>query len=341
VLEPSCGKIGAGDTAAICAAIRGAGNVLVDLAPGQVSSATTASTFVRAHVTRATDGICIVGGPEVVPHIKMDTLSAALAPSVSRAQDDDGFIVWSDAVYGSDDAGSPVLPVSRIPDASSASFVWTCLSAVSAVPAATRGIRNINRPFADAIYAGLSGPVVPMLTSEPTVSGAYSLASEWIYVMLHGSDSDATAYWGESSGGGYPVATRIGDVPAVAGSVALAGCCWGALLTTAMASAPGPISSRAVSDSIALSFLDRGALAFAGCTGTHYSPTRTPYGYYGGPLHEAFWRRLAGGAPPARALFEAKYLDYARAIPHGLPAPLDRAIEEKILHQFTSLGLGW
>jgi hypothetical protein len=89
-----------------------------------------------------------------------------------------------------------------------------------------------------------------------------------------------------------------------------------------------------------LRFLAGGARAFVGCTGAHYSPREEPFGYFGGPFHQAFWRRIARGEPPASALFETKR-DYLEGIPHRRQDPLAVAIERKIWHQFTCLGLGW
>lgn len=91
---------------------------------------------------------------------------------------------------------------------------------------------------------------------------------------------------------------------------------------------------------MALGFLKAGALAFVGCTGVHYSPSEPPYRYYGGPMHEAFWKSWLAGLPPAKALFEAKK-EYLGGIPHRDASPMSRAIEIKILRQYTCLGLGW
>jgi hypothetical protein len=338
-------KIGAADASSIASSITAAGKQLLPLSAAQTATVAAAITAVQAALTAQIEGIVLLGGLEVVPSQRIDTLVAALQGIVSRNQDDDQFIVWNDDAYGNrGNVAVPAIPVSRIPDAKSASLMWKSLAAPAPTMTSGRGLRNVARPFADGIYAGVSRAVLPMLTSNPTVSGAippYSLAGEEIYLMLHGSDGDGTRFWGEDGSGGYPIATQLCDVPKVDGNIAFTGCCWGALLVTTRASSPGAIVSRGVSDSIALTFLENGGRAFIGCTGTHYSPLAPPYQTYGGPLHAAFWTRLAGGSPPAQALLDAKYLDYAPAIPHGSTAPLDAAIERKILYEFTALGLGW
>ena len=104
---------------------------------------------------------------------------------------------------------------------------------------------------------------------------------------------------------------------------------------------PGITPAPKVADaSIALTFLRRGATAFLGCTGSHYSPVQEPYQYFGEPMHQAFWRGLLAGHAPAEALFQAK-VEYLAGFPHGRPPGVQQAIEYKILRQYTCLGLGW
>ena len=57
-------------------------------------------------------------------------------------------------------------------------------------------------------------------------------------------------------------------------------------------------------------------------------------------MHKAFWQRIVAGIPPAKALFEAQK-DYMSGMFHGRTSAIERAIEYKILRQFTCLGLGW
>jgi hypothetical protein len=159
--------------------------------------------------------------------------------------------------------------------------------------------------------------------------------------MLHGDFLDSGRYWGESDDGSIE-AVNLANIPDPAGRVVFTGCCWGALTVDQPAArlpAGSPPGAKAPASSIALSFLLNGATAFVGCTGAHYSPMVEPYDYFGGPMHKAFWNRLAG-APPAKALFQAKG-DFAAGFPHGRPRGVQRAIEHKILAQYTCLGLGW
>jgi hypothetical protein len=125
--------------------------------------------------------------------------------------------------------------------------------------------------------------------------------------------------------------------------VVFTGCCWGALIADTPANrvvSGRSYGQKTAESSMALAFLLRGATAFIGCTGAHYSPTEPPFQYFGGPMHEAFWTSYAQGMPPARALFEAKK-QFAVHMPHGQSRPLLQAIEYKIWRQYTCLGLGW
>jgi len=143
-----------------------------------------------------------------------------------------------------------------------------------------------------------------MLRSGPVLynqSPKYSLDAERVYLMLHGNDVIASLFWGEDAGQ-YPTAMHLENVPVRPGSVVFTGCCWGALAadTSARRAVPSRrLGDRTADTSIALRFLANGARAFVGCTGSHYSPTLEPYGYFGEPLHRAFWQAYAASKPPA------------------------------------------
>jgi len=57
-------------------------------------------------------------------------------------------------------------------------------------------------------------------------------------------------------------------------------------------------------------------------------------------MHFAFWSALGRGRAPAEALLDAKAA-YVRDFPHGRLSQAQQAIEYKIIHQYTCLGLGW
>jgi len=291
-------------------------------------------------------GIVLLGGYDVLPSQRLDVLPGSLRGQVNSSSDSDNFVVWNDEAYGDKDGDMlPEIPVSRIPDAKAPRLVMAALTANASPPGKGRfGVRNDARPFAVGPYGILPG-AAKFLVSRPTAPagiGPQNAIGDVVYFMLHGSDSDATRFWGED-GGGAVEAVNVTNVPNVLSGVVLAGCCWGALTVDRRAStaiAGQPLGTRTPGQSMALSYLHAGARAFVGCTGTHYSPTVPPYNYFGGPMHTAFFRRLLAGSGPAQALFDAK-VEYASGLPHGQNSSVGRAIEFKIWKQFTCLGLGW
>ena len=312
--------------------------------PGDSPNADEAFAAVRGELAghSSVKGVVLIGGLDVVPAERLDCLPTNLRRRIGHTDDGDDFIVWSDEAYGDPDGDQvPSLPVTRVPDARSAPFLFASLSARDRPSSPPRkGVRNVARPFAEDVFSRLPGDERLLVSQPATTDDVRLIDGDRIYLMLHGDYIDSSRFWGE----GTPhdrEAVNLQNV--VGGRVVLTGCCWGALIAEQPAArtlprvvpAPKPLGS-----SIALAFLERGATAFVGCTGSHYSPTLEPYGYFGGPLHESFWRALGRGASPAQALFEAK-VEYVADFPHGQESPLYQAIEYKILRQFTCLGLGW
>ena len=340
-------NIGRQEAARALGLIRASGQRLLD-----VSHPKSPFGEVREALQDGTDGtyrgVVLVGGYDVLPAQRLDVLDAALRRSLGArvANDADQYVVWSDAIYGDKDGDElPELPVSRIPDGKSAALVMTALAAAPDAdnPGRRFGVRNIARPFAQPIFTKLKGRG-DLLVSEPITStriGTHKAAGDVMYFMLHGSDSDARSFWGEDDDS-IVEAFNLGNLANTERGVVFTGCCWGALIvdTTAFNANGQPLGSRVPDSSIALATLRGGALAFIGCTGSHYSPTVAPYGYFGGPMHSAFWKHYQGGKSPVESLFAAK-LDYVNEMPHGQTSAEGRAIEMKILRQYTCLGLGW
>jgi len=295
-----------------------------------------------------------------VPASRLNAIDQDLRQAIERAEAEEGqlrdldqFIVWSDAIYGDRDGdGMAELPVSRVPDGHSAELVARALQAGAAPPTRRAGIRNLARPFAEKVFAGIHFPQhEKILVSEPTQPNSPHwsnghLRDAAIYLMLHGHYLNTTSFAGERPNHSSFTAIQVQNVAQnqLERTVVFAGCCWGALTVRERAVDGGPHDSLTAlrpQDSMALSFLNSGALAFVGCTGVHYSPAGNAPTYNGGPMHVAFWKHYAQGLAPAEALFRAK-TDYLAGIPHDPTADaFDRAVELKILRQFTCLGLGW
>lgn len=295
-------------------------------------------------------GVVLLGGYDVVPSARTDALGADLRRALgNRVRGDaDQFWVWSDKLYGDKDGDSVAeFPVSRIPDAHDRKLF---LSAVGAAPfkAAERfGIHNTARPFAPTIWPTSMGNR-QMEESRPFLSTAVvpaHLEAACHYFMLHGAEQDGREFTGEDNGS-YPVAFTAGNVPGSFSGVVFSGCCWGALIVDgaarqAVQSIPAPRPPEA---SIALSYLKAGAVAFIGCTGSHYSgPDPHLDTNYAARLHREFWYSLAQpGTAPSTALHEAKEKYLRWTLDQGARLdPLDTARRLKNFSQFTCLGMGW
>jgi hypothetical protein len=339
-------NIGRGEAEQAISTLRASGFDVLDHLGTQADDVAGAVSTVRELLAAKPEiaGVVVLGGYDIVPAQRLDSLPPDLRQRIGRTDDFDDFIVWSDDAYGDRDGDQIAeLPVSRIPDGKSAPLVFAALAAANQPrPRPRVGVRNIARPFAEGIYASIPGSD-PLAVSAPTTfQAAPRLDGEAVYLMLHGNFDDSTSFWGENTPP-HEAAVNLSNIPDPAGRVVLAGCCWGALTVEPRAMLAGAgitPAPKVVDASIALTFLKRGATAFVGCTGSHYSPVEQPYGYFGGPMHEAFWRAVSGGVAPAQALYQAK-IEFVAGFPHGLADPVEKAIEYKTLHQFTCLGLGW
>ena len=327
---------------------------LVDLPPFE--KAEEAAAALRKHLKTTTRGVVIIGGYDVVPSLQLNVLSDALLKEIenddgnSREEwDIDDFIIWSDDIYGDVEGDLlPEIPVSRIPDGKSPGLLMTALQAPLPKIADKYGVRNIKRPFAEEVFDTIPFSETKFLeVSEdcsPKTVNTKSLRGA-LYFMLHGHDGDATRFTGElQAKTGYYEAFDIYNIPDdCRETVVFSGCCYGALVALPKADRKEPgmkLRSRTNEQSIALAFLKAGVNAFVGCTGAHYSPRLIHENFFGKPMHISFWNGISNGLPPAMALLEAKK-EYATNIPHGLTKAIYKAIEIKILHQFTCLGLGW
>lgn len=328
-----------------------AGIGFIDIPPG-IYLAVVAANIVRSKITAGIKGIVLIGGYDVLPALQLDVLDADTRSKLERAgktgNDADDFMVWSDDIYGDLDGDTlPELPVSRIPDGKSAALVIKSFNASTFQSGNRFGIRNIARPFANKIY-----DIVPGTKNAMEISAKFSpvdIRSESIsgavYLMLHGSSNDGTKFWGETSTQNAYEAMNINNVPTSApGTIIFTGCCWGALIVDSLAYNTNVVraglKSRTPQSSIALTFLQNGALAFVGCTGSHYSPLTEPYDFYGRPLHDDFWQGIGNKMSPSEALLYAKKR-YLKDMPHGRKDLVSRALEMKILREFTCLGIGW
>lgn len=326
------------------------GTTLVDI-PATTATAVEAAAIVRSKLAATTKGIVIIGGYDIVPAMQLDVLDPILRQALRNADklgsDDDDFTVWTDDIYGDLDGDSLAeIPVSRIPDGESPELLINAFNASPFQQGKKFAIRNIARPFANTIFDIIPGAQGNMEVSASFGSGNVLPGSSTgaVYFMLHGADFDGSRFWGETQFGGSYEAFNISNISKLsAGTIVFSGCCWGALTVDSLAYQKVPrslLKSRTPQQSIPLSFLLNGAVAFIGCTGTHYSPLAAPYNYYGKPMHDDFWKAISNNMQPAQALLYAKK-EYLKNMPHGRKDAVSQAVEMKILRQFTCLGLGW
>jgi beta-lactamase superfamily II metal-dependent hydrolase len=335
-------NIGKAEAQAAIEMIERAGQTYVDMPDPEKAQAAIHKKLTDAH-----RGVVLIGGYDILPAKRLDTLPAAVRAKLGDAVDDDAdsFIVWSDSLYGDkDDDDLPELPVTRIPDGKSSQLVLSALASQGVNLKSDRfSIFNSKRPFATDVIKCVPG-LAEALRSLPKTRDSLPMdgvSVPLVYFMLHGYDDDATRFAGQEPE--YPDAFDIDQVPGAGSGVVFTGCCWGALTVRQIASrvtSGKGLTLRTPEDSIALRYLRAGYNAYIGCTGSHYSPPGKNM-THGKPMHVAFWKQLVEKhAPPAEALFEAKK-QYLKDMPHGMDDVLDVAIEHKILRQFTCLGLGW
>ncbi len=329
--------------AIVLKALRAAGTLL-ELPPNPANSdaADAAVAAVRAKLTQGSfAGVVLVGGYDVVPSMRVDVLSSSSRVARKKEDPTDRFTVWNDDAYTNLE-----LPVSRVPDGHSAALLRASLGADRhAQPTPRFGVRNARRAYADTLYNSLSGST-RMKKCAPRCIGAREAKGDLVYLLLHGEPSNVREFFGEAEDKDEtfrPVGFSVKSVPSTCGAVVFSGCCWGALTVTSPAGDVNDgdaLEIRTEDESVALTFLRKGAIAFIGCTALHFSPEEAPHNYFGQPMHEAFFSEYLAGRPPAQALFEAKKR-YAAGIPHGRHGARNVAIEQKTLAEFTCLGLGW
>ena len=275
-------NIGQVESEAVLSALRASGHVIYDTVPDGLMESAPAAALVRQQLQqhRHVEGVVLLGGHDIVPSQVLDCLPPEIRRALPGGNDPDEFIVWSDDIYGDREGDDlPEVPVSRIPDGKSAELVFAALQAGVRPHDERSGIRNVARPFAEEIFDRLRGSRT-LLVSHPTTfsTPAYDLETDSVYFMLHGDYVDGTRFWGEGFDNNVE-AVNLSNVSDGNGRVVFAGCCWGALFTDTPASSVvrnRPFGQRTADSSLALSFLKKGARAFVGCTGAHYSPVEQP-----------------------------------------------------------------
>jgi hypothetical protein len=283
--------------------------------------------------------VLLVGDDGIVPFHRL--------PNPSQDGDE---VVWSDHPYGVN-AGEPLLParaVGRIPDSGLATLIGSIRAAATAHRhlaagqdlAATGGAfgysASVWKRASRAVFAALGDTkavrLSPPLTHQDRYLGGEG-GPRYRYFNLHGL-VDSPHWFGQRHPSfpadypSFPIALCAADLESARGSVVFSEACYGA-----------HIEGRAVTDSIALTSLARGTLAFVGATGVAYG------GLDDGPLVSAdllahrFWQALRAGLPAGEALAAAKraLIREATASQGYLDAEDEKAIYTFVLYGDPSL----
>lgn len=282
--------------------------------------------------------LLILGDDDVVPFHRLE----------NPALDADASLL-SDYPYGAhaDAHLLPALSVGRLPDVGLELLLSALAAAADAHRALARGApataaagafgysasvwkraaRQVFEPIGDPRALRLSPPL-----SHRELPAAGPAGPRYRYYNLHGLE-DAAEWFGQLDPAfpadypGFPMALRPEDLPSAPGSVVFSEACYGAHL-----------QGRAVHDSMALTHLAQGSLAFVGATGV-------AYGGLDGPLVAAdrlardFWRGVDAGLSAGLALAGAKAGLVRRAVEHHgyVDAEEEKAVLNFVLYGDPSL----
>jgi hypothetical protein len=314
-------------------------------------------TTVQEKLSTSYQGVVLVGGPNVVPSERRDSLRDL--PEVSttdRNNDpDDLFYVWNDDAYGTfAGATFPALPVSRIP-LSPGATADDIQHALRPRPRVTNGsIPAPNTGLAAQQFSTWSTAVAQkrlgkkVLSSGPIATGQYKIDAagnatidgEALYLVLHGFPSPRVDFEGTNA----VEAMQLSDLDGANPGVVFCAACYGGQIATVTALAATTLLVNARSTAIALTLLGLGATAFVGSTAVHYFPTDSSDDGWARPLHDAFWAALPT-LGPAKALLAAKFSQKAWIASHAQRYDNGRQYlryqDTKMIWTFTCLGLGW
>jgi hypothetical protein len=219
------------------------------------------------------------------------------------------------------------------------------------------GLRSLEFDFAEGVYDVLVEDDETEMRVSPPVAASGTrgpddvpltpdqLKSNWMYLMLHGSNMEGEPFRGRTGGNqdvtalNFEVASGDWQSP----GVVYAGVCWGALVArAAIATWVNAIEPRSIESSLALALLDHGLNAVVGFTGLLWVPASGIHdNFFGGQLHQLFWHNVVvEKMPPSKALFHARAAFIATA-KERCTDPVSIAQDLKTFWSATCLGLGW
>jgi hypothetical protein len=249
-----------------------------------------------------------IGGNDLIPFDEVP----------NPAHDDDA-VILSDLPYASrgEDILIPQRSIGRIPDAQEdqGDFLIDILERVVRYHEGWEGFEQ-SFGYSASIWKHASREVFRIIGDPDTVRLSPPLSSDglkkpWmkkqlLYFNLHGSRE--TPHWyGQRAPGdppefdGFPVAISPKNVPGLKGSCVYSEACYGAW-----------VKQKGVHESMALTLMVQGAVAFVGSTAIAYGPIEPPSGE-ADLLGKYFFEYVLRGIPFGEALRHAK-IDFARTM---------------------------
>lgn len=240
--------------------------------PAAIANQVAAAAQALVHNGERLESVLIVGGAEIVPF--------ELVPNPAPYDGDEA--VPSDVIYGARNPATLIdeWPVGRLPGAASANPSLLVRLLLNSATLHRRGLANapmktfgysagVWQQAARTVYAEASD--VPPILSPPTVAATLDRSlidgAGLVYCNLHGV-RDGPIWYGQPDGrSGLFVALRPKDIRLLdlRGAVVISEACYGAAVV-----------GRDERDSLALSFLGRGAACFVGATAIAYGPSSSP-----------------------------------------------------------------
>jgi hypothetical protein len=260
--------------------------------------------------------VLIIGDHDVVPY--------AVLPNPAS----DGDVLFTDDIYGDtdhDDLLVPDIPIARIPDGGSLDLLLTQLSASDVPESGDFSLAAPQFPHSDPLTQRVFGAGRSILWSPPTLYTNVDpsrVNTRYDYFMLHGSDVETRAWWGDD-GTENPVGFTFREADSQ--GVVASGACYGAYAF-----------DRTPETSIPLAFLDSGARAFVGSTGISYwyvRPREILLTRGGGLFMNTYLGALTEGEAPLAAFMKAK--EQMASLARSGNAHVN---EVKMLHGFVYYG---
>jgi len=246
----------------------------------------------------------IIGGHSIVPFYR-----------IKNPTDDDDKTILTDAPYASRDSDFliPQRPFGRIPDSKNKGFLISLLLKTIAYHLAKKKkpesfgyTASIWKEASKAVFHVI-GDVKKIKVTPPLNAKKLKkrfLKKKFLYFNLHGS-KESPNWYGQRSPEDpadfpmYPVAATPDSIPFLGGSVVYSEACYG-----------GWGFNKSEKESMALRFLNSGAVAFVGSTGIAYGPTHPPSSE-ADLLAKYFLQYVEKGIPFGDAFRNAK-VDFAK-----------------------------